>query len=495
MLHRTTAMLDFVIFAFTAVLGLVILIAIFCFQDGKRNNRTATSPTLKSQEKIPGWLRPPADENQGDLKDLSAHGSLHEYLMHRHDNGRCPITAFWLEKQRVVSVCSPEGFRDTKRLADRPKSLFALIEPLIGAASIQYANGADWEQRRKALYPTLRGEDLDTYYPTFLRIVDKTRSDWSAYHADKQVSLAKECMTMSIKGIFYTCLLSDAFSDEEEIDSLAQNYHQCFNELESRLLIGPPPPGSEREASFEKHASYIRGLAKRVLNSHRDSTTKAVHVPFINALTQMGASEEQLISDVITFMIGGFHTSSYFLAWMLWYLSLNLDVQECLAEELTLKVGGDRGDKLKEYVQSEQTYMRKVQDETLRLSTLAPFAARISEEDVGICGYNVPAQTPIIHALGVASKNETIWKDVEAFDPSRFEVRRGPEFSPFGVPSQRKCPGFAFAYFEVGVFASVLLQNFCIEAVSIEPIKKSYGIVTKPENDLDLLVYVKPRPT
>ena len=79
------------------------------------------------------------------------------------------------------------------------------------------------------------------------------------------------------------------------------------------------------------------------------------------------------------------------------------------------------------------------------------------------------------------------------FDPDRFETRKGLEFSPFGVPSQRKCPGFAFAYFEVGVFASVLLQNFSVEAVSTEPVEYSYGLVTKPKNDLDLLVYIKPR--
>ena len=59
-------------------------------------------------------------------------------------------------------------------------------------------------------------------------------------------------------------------------------------------------------------------------------------------------------------------------------------------------------------------YLRKVQDETLRLSTLASYAARFAEEDISVCGYNVPAQTPIIQALGVASKNETMWKDVEA---------------------------------------------------------------------------------
>ena len=237
--------------------------------------------------------------------------------MHRHDNGRCPITTFWLEKQRVVSVCSPDGFRDTRRLTDRPskqrcslhvsifplasfaETLFALLEPLIGPASIQYANGADWEERRKALYHTLRGEHLDTYYPSFLKIAQKTNRDWSTYHSDKQVSLTKECMAMSIKGIFHTCLLRDTFDDEEEVGLLAQSYHQCFNELDARLLIGADKPGSEREANFERNASYLRDLAKRVLSCQgSQDTVNKVHVPFIEALVQMGTSEEQVCACV-----------------------------------------------------------------------------------------------------------------------------------------------------------------------------------------------------
>ena len=171
------------------------------------------------------------------------------------------------------------------------------MEPLIGSGSIQYANGADWEERRKALYHTLRGEYLDTYYPTFLQIVDKTRRDWSTYQPDKQVSLTKECMAMAIKGIFHTCLLSGAFGDEEEIGLLTESYHLCFNELEARLHIGIPPAGSEREANFEKHASYIRSLARRVLKTQSGPDAGTVHVPFIEALVQMGAGEEQVCVD------------------------------------------------------------------------------------------------------------------------------------------------------------------------------------------------------
>ena len=48
-------------------------------------------------------------------------------------------------------------------------------------------------------------------------------------------------------------------------------------------------------------------------------------------------------------------------------------------------------------------------NETLRLSTLAPFAARYSDHDITAGGYLIPAGTPVIHALGVALKNETLW--------------------------------------------------------------------------------------
>ena len=56
----------------------------------------------------------------GDLDELSKHGSLYEYLLHLHQNGQQPITMFWWGQQRVVSICSPELFKDTIKLTNRP---------------------------------------------------------------------------------------------------------------------------------------------------------------------------------------------------------------------------------------------------------------------------------------------------------------------------------------------------------------------------------------
>jgi len=56
----------------------------------------------------------------GDLGEVSKYGSVHEYLLHLHQNGRQPIAVFWWGQQRVVSICSPELFKDTIKLTNRP---------------------------------------------------------------------------------------------------------------------------------------------------------------------------------------------------------------------------------------------------------------------------------------------------------------------------------------------------------------------------------------
>ena len=57
---------------------------------------------------------------KGDLDEITKHGSFFEYLLHLHQNGRQSIAMFWWGQQRVVSICSPELFKDTIKLTNRP---------------------------------------------------------------------------------------------------------------------------------------------------------------------------------------------------------------------------------------------------------------------------------------------------------------------------------------------------------------------------------------
>ena len=54
-------------------------------------------------------------------------------------------------------------------------------------------------------------------------------------------------------------------------------------------------------------------------------------------------------------------------------------------------------------------------NETLRLSVIAPYAARYSDDDIVAGGYHIPAGTPVVIGLGVSLNNKTIWNSTEKY--------------------------------------------------------------------------------
>jgi len=64
----------------------------------------------------------------------------------------------------------------------------------------------------------------------------------------------------------------------------------------------------------------------------------------------------QITDDSLTFMVGGLHTSGYFLVWAIHYMSLYPEIAAKVIEEMKEKVGDDRDQKLKDYVYSTDRY-------------------------------------------------------------------------------------------------------------------------------------------
>lgn len=68
----------------------------------------------------------------GNISDLLAAGSLHEYLMDLHAR-HGPLASFWFGEQVVVSAASPELFGELSSSFNRPgkerflKDLFSVI--------------------------------------------------------------------------------------------------------------------------------------------------------------------------------------------------------------------------------------------------------------------------------------------------------------------------------------------------------------------------------
>ena len=81
--------------------------------------------------------------------------------------------------------------------------------------------------------------------------------------------------------------------------------------------------------------------------------------------------------------------------------------------------------------------------------------------------------------------------DPDRFDPNAPHGHRSLEFCPFGVPSRQKCPGYLFGYFEIAIFASILLSRFKIVPVEGQKVTPVHGLVTVPKEEIH--VYLKQR--
>ena len=324
---------------FVAVLlGVFAVLAAFFLRTSLAPRRTQ-APYKQAAERgkpIPGWNDHPADSEKGDLRMAIASGGLRHYLLQQHNGGRCPVTAFWWRKQRVVSVCSPQAFKDTASIYNRPRLIFAqCFEPLHGSNSIQSVNYTDWEERKKLLHGTIRGRNLESFFSDFVQVAEETAKIWSP---GKPVELMKEMFRMTLKAILCTSL-GNIFEDNSGIEWLANCYHLCKCEMDKHILE-VPPPNSQRELDFQENLKQLQDCLRRMARVRKEQK----ELPLLDALLKSQAPEEQILSDMVTFM-GGFHTSAYYITWTFFYLAQNPEVQEKLFRDVKEKVGSEHVEK------------------------------------------------------------------------------------------------------------------------------------------------------
>ena len=481
------------------ILGAALLLVVFFVARNGSGRSAAAKPHCHEEKlggEVPGWNQSPADPIMGDLKEALSGGSLHHYLAQKHQDGRCPVAAFWWKDQRVVTVCSPAAFKATQTLYNRPKLIFApCFEPLHGSQSIQSVNYGEWEDRKKLLHGTVRGERLESFFEDFVQIARETVSLWSGRQPNNVINLKKEMFRMTCKAILCTSL-GNIFEDDSGIEELANMYDLCKCEMDKRIL-DVPAPDSQRELEFQSNLKHLMGQLKKMMHCRKEEKNGCRKLPLLDALLQSGACEEVILSDMVSFL-GGFHTAAYFATWTFCYLAQHPSVQKKLLAEVRERVGapGESDEQLRAYTLTSNSYLRQFLDESLRVSTTVSFSSHYSDEDCVVDGYHVPAKTPIIHAIGVAMKNGTAWEDPNTFNPDRFDpgtdhAKRGPEFRPFGVPYIRRCPANHFVYFMMSVYVTVLLQRFVFLSVDEEEPQKKHGIATAPKDDIFIRVQLR----
>ncbi|XP_070565167.1 cytochrome P450 20A1-like [Ptychodera flava] len=472
---------------FLAIVVVVLSILYQCLQSRFNSNHSKDSGNVRTQgkprtsAKIPGMEK--RNQDKGNLEDIMDAGGFQKFIFKLHAEYG-DIASFWYGKHYYVSLASPEAWKDHIKAFDKPDDLYEFSKPLIGAKNIQFANGEDAKRRRKLYDVSFQYEAVARYHKCYQEMADEVAEKISSLPAGEHIAV-KECMSWFVSHAYRRVVFGDTFDDETKVVALHDHYVTTMDALNQKI----GNPGLETDEKFDRALKVWHDLMRDIVQHRRDNPPLSYEDRnFLDILIDSCENEEQLLSEVLVYYSGGYHTTTFMLVWALYYLSQDMTLQDKVHEEVIEVLGKESNRDYWTY--AKLGYGKRVLDESIRCSVLAPFTARINyDEDMEVLGYRIEKGAGVVHALGVVHMDENIWPEPERFDPDRFlpeqvAKRHTLAFSPFGFAGKRICPGYRLSYATSIVLLATLCERFKFSYVGSKNVRKKYGIVTLPSEEV-----------
>ncbi|XP_073844563.1 probable cytochrome P450 6a14 [Musca autumnalis] len=209
-----------------------------------------------------------------------------------------------------------------------------------------------------------------------------------------------------------------------------------------------------------------------------------------------GLTMEQMAAQTFVFFFAGFETSSTTMAFAIYELARNPDVQEKLRKEIMESLKKTNG-KLTYEALNDMQYLEQVMAETLRIYPILAHLVRITKNDYQVPNTNYVLEKGIMTVIPVHSihHDPEYYENPNEFRPSRFTpeecLKRHPSvYLPFG-DGPRNCIGMRFGKMQTKVGLVSLLRYYRFECsplteIPLELDKKNF--LATPKNGLNLKV-------
>jgi cytochrome P450 len=357
----------------------------------------------------------------------------------------------------VVTVHHPDGIHQvltTPQVFSRRASAYEILQEFIGDGLLT-SNGDRWLRQRRTLQPLFTPRRVGRYAE--LMAEEATRiADEIAVDAGSVVDLYQltQRYTMRVVG---RALFGD---DIDEVVPRLQALMPVLGDLALaralqvvRLPLSWPTPRSRRIAQVR---ATQEGIVGRIIANRQAETGGDEHDDMLSRLfaardpeTGEGLSTEEIRDQVLLFLLAGHETTSATLAFTMHLLGRNPEVQERVAAK-----SGTGDDEL----------VRATIMEGMRLYPPAYSMERMTESEVTVSGYRLPADTKVMLTPWVTHRHPDFWPEPERFEPDRFlgpQERPRYAYFPFGGGA-RSCIGEHFALLQTTVLLSALLARFRI---------------------------------
>jgi cytochrome P450 len=360
----------------------------------------------------------------------------------------------------LVMVSDPEAIRALYTVRDHglpPGRTFAL-RPVMGPRSVLLLEGAEHLQRRKLMLPPFHGERMRAYEDSAREIAERDIAGWPT---DEPFALHPHMQAITLEVILGAVFgVTDPGRRErlrELLPGLLENTSSAglqFRILLARRVSRPGPLRELRELTRRIDDAILGEIAER-----RRDPAAADRQDILSMLTlarfedgaEMDANE--IRDQLLTLLLAGHETTATALAWT---VDLLLRHPRVLAR-LTAEIDEQR----------EDSYLRAVIQESLRLRPVVPLAGRRLASELRVDGYTLPVGSDVTPAIWLTHTRTDLYPEPLAFQPERF-LRSPPTtygWVPFGG-GVRRCLGAAFAEMEMRVVLGAILRRRRLSAAS-----------------------------
>ncbi|KIY68796.1 cytochrome P450 [Cylindrobasidium torrendii FP15055 ss-10] len=208
-------------------------------------------------------------------------------------------------------------------------------------------------------------------------------------------------------------------------------------------------------------------------------------------------SDEELLAQAASLIVGGQESSGTTLAWIFYYLGTNIEIQEAIRQEISdirARIGMDAQLSIQDY--NGMVMLNMVIKETLRMHPIQSKLTRAAQvDDI------VPLGEPLLTADGRTinhipikkgqvvecdahgyNRNPAVWgPDAQIWKPQRWEEKmKNPVNAVFGSSltfgaGPRGCIAWRFAVMEIQAYTTEMLENF-----KFEPSEDTNAVVAGP---------------
>ncbi|KAF4344530.1 putative bifunctional P-450:NADPH-P450 reductase [Fusarium beomiforme] len=425
----------------------------------------------KRKSGIPGPKRLPL---LGNILDIDLSNSLQSLI----DLGReyAPIYSLEVGGNEEIMVCSRailDELSDESRFHKLVVGGVEKLRPLAGNGlfSAQH-NNQEWAVAHRILMPLFGPLKIREMFPDMQDISEQLCLKWARLGSSADIDVAND-FTRATLDTIALCTMGyrfNSFYSNEKMHPFVESMVAALVDADKQSML-PDIVQSVRIRSqhhFKKHAAVMKSTCFEIIEQRRKNPVQGNDL--LNAMingkdpkTGLGMSDENIVDNLITFLVAGHETTSGLLSFAFYYLLENPEKLQKARDEVDEVLGDEN---LTVDHLSKMPYINMIFRETLRLMPTAPgfYVTPFKDEVIG-GQYNVSAGKPLFCFLHMIHRDPEVWgPDAEEFKPERmsdelFNKLPKNSWKPFGN-GMRGCIGREFAWQEAQIITIMLLQNF-----------------------------------